>query len=666
MFRVWVSRTFDRDTSADKLSPRAIPCVSLGFVPDASGLQFYHPTLRHVLPSQDVTFDESVPFYGLFPYRSTPPLPPPLFLVPGPLPVDPLPPQGPAPSGVSQVDPLLGPVPVEVAVGSSAARCAVSGGAAFGGVEPGGAGSEGALTGGAELGGVGTGGAEPGGAEPEGVEPGGAASEGEESGGAEPQGAALFGGSASASPRLSLQQLREWFVRHARLQSGAIGAGGAGVAAGASGARGAAATGPGGARTWGTGAAGTGGVEGAGVVGPDAGDAESAGAGVGGTGAVDPCDGGAGGTVRPRPYFVPLLQQQRELASCPVSPVRTTRSVPRSRPPPVPGTHAMTPRPSSVPVRVSLLAPPKSSLLEVPHPESDRTCAVSPAVSRLLADAVTGPSFESATLSALVAELLDFANACRQDYATTLVTESTSASPPSVGGGCALGTDVLEDKQEDFECLAAAVPRFASMLLTPKGDPDAPDIPTPRSYVEAITGPLALMLPVLLTTAHSSVYQPLTLSSTFGQVRRAECTSGMGLVLGGRGPGWENGGGCRAVDAMKPAAPVARETVVPVARETVVLVASEPVALVARESVAPAARLAAEPVTPVARVPVAPIASVPVSPVARVPAASATTHHLLSSHGPSSSSLALSFLCCTWCTPSRSVVHKVLHYKHLG
>ncbi|CAI7871896.1 unnamed protein product [Closterium sp. NIES-53] len=92
-------------------------------------------------------------------------------------------------------------------------------------------------------------------------------------------------------------------------------------------------------------------------------------------------------------------------------------------------------------------------------------------------------------LSALVAELLDFANACRQDYATTLVTESTSASPPSVGGGCALGTDVLEDKQEDFECLAAAVPRFASMLLTPKGDPDAPDIPTPRSYVEAITGP---------------------------------------------------------------------------------------------------------------------------------------------------------------------------------
>ncbi|CAI7820400.1 unnamed protein product, partial [Closterium sp. NIES-53] len=73
--------------------------------------------------------------------------------------------------------------------------------------------------------------------------------------------------------------------------------------------------------------------------------------------------------------------------------------------------------------------------------------------------------------------------------ATALVSESASASPPSVGGECALGTDVLEDRQEDFECLAAAVPRFASMVLAPEGDLDAPDIPTPRSYAEAITGP---------------------------------------------------------------------------------------------------------------------------------------------------------------------------------
>ncbi|CAI7759371.1 unnamed protein product, partial [Closterium sp. NIES-54] len=51
----------------------------------------------------DVTFDESVPYYRLFPYRTAPLPPPPLFLAPGPPPVDPLPPQGPAPSGVSQV-----------------------------------------------------------------------------------------------------------------------------------------------------------------------------------------------------------------------------------------------------------------------------------------------------------------------------------------------------------------------------------------------------------------------------------------------------------------------------------------------------------------------------------------------------------------------------------
>ncbi|CAI7883852.1 unnamed protein product [Closterium sp. NIES-53] len=95
----------------------------------------------------------------------------------------------------------------------------------------------------------------------------------------------------------------------------------------------------------------------------------------------------------------------------------------------------------------------------------------------------------SIAASALVAELLDCAAACRLDYATALVAASQSAIPPSVGGECALGTDVLEDRQEDFECLAATVPHFASMLLGPEKDPDAPDILTPRSYAKAITGP---------------------------------------------------------------------------------------------------------------------------------------------------------------------------------
>ncbi|CAI7742607.1 unnamed protein product, partial [Closterium sp. NIES-54] len=70
VFRVWGSRAFVRDLSADKLSPRAVPCVFLGFPPDAPGWHFYHPTSRRVLSSQDVTFDESVPYYRLFPYRT--------------------------------------------------------------------------------------------------------------------------------------------------------------------------------------------------------------------------------------------------------------------------------------------------------------------------------------------------------------------------------------------------------------------------------------------------------------------------------------------------------------------------------------------------------------------------------------------------------------------
>ncbi|CAI6008158.1 unnamed protein product [Closterium sp. NIES-65] len=81
-FRVWGSRAFVRDLSADKLSPRAAPCVFLGFPPDAPGWQFYHPTSCRVLSSQDVTFDESVPYYRLFPYRIPSLPPPPLFLVP--------------------------------------------------------------------------------------------------------------------------------------------------------------------------------------------------------------------------------------------------------------------------------------------------------------------------------------------------------------------------------------------------------------------------------------------------------------------------------------------------------------------------------------------------------------------------------------------------------
>ncbi|CAI7841572.1 unnamed protein product, partial [Closterium sp. NIES-53] len=432
VFRVWGSLAFVRDSSANRLSARAIPYVFLGFPPDAPGGQFYNPTSCRV-----------------FPLRTSHPLP--------------------------------GTVPVEVAGDSGAAR-----GAASEGAEPWGAESEGAGSGCAELAG-----GEPGGAEPAGVEPWGAESEGAESGGAElwgaePRGAASSGGPAGASPRLSPrpetlspQQLREWLSRRTRVRS-------------------AAAAGPGGARTKGTGFGGTGVVGSAGSGDPTepgaagaggtcAGGARAGGAGAGGTGAGGAGAGGGGGrgTVRLRPYFVPLLQQSVVSLHLFLFCLFALLVAFLVR---VPGTHAMALRPSSVPLRVPLLPPSQSSLLSIPDPKSDLVHAASPTVSRLLATIVTAHSFESAAMSALVAELFDLAAACRLDYATALVAESASASPPSVGGECALGTDVLEDRQEDFVCLAAAVPRFASMLLAPEGDPDAPDIPTPRSFAEAITG----------------------------------------------------------------------------------------------------------------------------------------------------------------------------------
>ncbi|CAI7829188.1 unnamed protein product [Closterium sp. NIES-54] len=101
---------------------------------------------------------------------------------------------------------------------------------------------------------------------------------------------------------------------------------------------------------------------------------------------------------------------------------------------------------------------------------SDHARAASHTVMGLLATLVTDPSFESTTASALVTKLVDFAATCCLDYFVFLVTG-----------------DVLEDRQFELECLAADIPHLAAMLLSPEGDPDALDIPAPRSYAEAIS-----------------------------------------------------------------------------------------------------------------------------------------------------------------------------------
>ncbi|CAI7863768.1 unnamed protein product [Closterium sp. NIES-54] len=87
----------------------------------------------------------------------------------------------------------------------------------------------------------------------------------------------------------------------------------------------------------------------------------------------------------------------REPASRPASPVRPARTSGRGSrrlPPPVPGTHRMSLRPSTAPLHVPLPSPPESSLPALPDPESDSLRAASPTVARLLATAVTDPSFE--------------------------------------------------------------------------------------------------------------------------------------------------------------------------------------------------------------------------------------------------------------------------------
>ncbi|CAI7828716.1 unnamed protein product [Closterium sp. NIES-54] len=533
------SRAFVHDTSADKLSSHAIPCVFLGFPPDAPGWKFYHPTSRCVLPSQDVTFDKSVLFYRLFPYRAAPLLPPPLFLALGPPPVDPLPPQGLALSGVSQVDPLPLAESVKVTVnsgaaGGGAARGAVSEGAEPAGAKPEGAEPEGAETkcvepgvrarvtvgsggtggagaagprgartrgtGAARAGGVGGAGAGDPGARGSGV--GGAGAGGT---GAGDPGAGGFGvGDPGAGPGAGGTGVGgtgagdhgAGGTRAGDPGAGGAGAGGVGAGGVGAGGTGAGGTGAGGGGTGGAGAEGTGagGTKdgGAGAGEPGAGGAGAGGAGAGGT--------SAGGTSQPQlqpdsplpapsPYAEQRdsLTERREPESRPASLVRvvcTGRRVPRSRPPPVPGTHHMALRPSSVSLRVPLPSPPASSLADGPDPEYDFVRAASPTVTRLLA---TDHLFDSAVASALVVELVDFAAACRLDYAASLIAVSESDYPPSVGGECALGTNILEDTQEDFECLAAAVPHLVAMLLAPEGDSDAPDIPTLRSYAEAIT-----------------------------------------------------------------------------------------------------------------------------------------------------------------------------------
>ncbi|CAI7922938.1 unnamed protein product [Closterium sp. NIES-54] len=221
--------------------PVPFPVSSLASLLMHPNKRFYHPASRRVLSSQDVTFDESVLYYRLFPYHTASPPPPLLFLAPSTPLLDPLPPQGPASSGVSQVDPAK---PVEVAVASGAARGAAPDGTASGGAEPACAESGGAL------------------------------------------------GVPSRREPLSPQRLRDWYSRRCR--------GGAGAPGGSAGATGA--LGGTGAAGGGAGAEAAGGAAGAGgcaAAGGSAGAGATGGAVAAGGGAAAGAAGGAVGTGDP-------------------------------------------------------------------------------------------------------------------------------------------------------------------------------------------------------------------------------------------------------------------------------------------------------------------------------------------------------------------------------
>ncbi|CAI7909652.1 unnamed protein product [Closterium sp. NIES-54] len=252
VFRVWGALSLVHDAKASKLSSCNLQCVFLGFPTDAPPWQFYYPRDCRVFSSQDVIFDESVCFYRLHPHTSHPVPLAPLFLVPVPPLVEPLHPQGPAPSSVPLVDPPSLVEPLEISLDSSgpaeggdptaddtvATRRsphletppAETSGAELGGAETEGEGSRGSVSGGAGSGGAATGGA--------------ASSRG---GGAVGDPAGGLGAGQPSQPdlhqTLSPQQIRAWIVRRGSPGGGGFGPAGAEAASPVGTARGAASAG---------------------------------------------------------------------------------------------------------------------------------------------------------------------------------------------------------------------------------------------------------------------------------------------------------------------------------------------------------------------------------------------------------------------------------------
>ncbi|CAI7898063.1 unnamed protein product [Closterium sp. NIES-53] len=396
-FRVWGCLALVRDTSADKLSARAVPCVFLGFSVASADWSFYHPPLHQFLDSRD---DESVSYYTRYPCRGLPVPPPPLFLAPSlpsaPAPSVPPPPPGPAPS-----------------TGGAGTRGASSGGAGAGGAGMGGANSGGVGVGGLGTRGARTGGAEAGDPDPVGTPSGDTGSRGASS---EVTGA---GGTTSAESTLPphrhetryqaafrrareeqerLEQERQKLRQLDLLEYGLRALG------------------------------------------------------LPSSPPVRPTSPSAfGPTFSPPDAYPAVWSSPPSQSPPPVVRHYRSRPCPSSARPSSPVTDLHTAllctslRRRPPPVSVLPSPPPPSSLPVSPTPISNYYCAVRPIISRVLATGVTDPRFSPSSVSALTAAVADFTVASRLDYSTRVVPASPTR-PLSVGGEFALGCDVLEDR----------------------------------------------------------------------------------------------------------------------------------------------------------------------------------------------------------------------------
>ncbi|CAI7786052.1 unnamed protein product [Closterium sp. NIES-53] len=417
-FCVWGCLALVRDTSADKISLRAVSCVFLGFPEDSSDYTFHHPPLHRFFDSRDVRFDESAPYYVRYPCRGLPVPPAPLFLTSAP---QPAPPVQPPPPGPALLDPA---------------------GADFCGEDPEGASSRGAGVGeesvpvrglGSEGAGVGA----------ECVTAGDSSLREAGVSGAFPGGATI-GGAPSAGP--------------GEPGTDPVTSGGAGSGGGATGSL---ESGPGATTAPDTT--------------PPPTPTRPGTRPVFAVPQEQPQQQPQ--QQQPPPPPVSGLQTLGLPSPSPPSPPSPPVSGPPLPPPdpspavfPPPLPPLFPPLSHTWPLRRSPRARPSS-----PVPFTDlRTALFCSSPPRLSLSVLPSPP-ELALTASLSTPVTDY-------YPMHCLSLSLVAAPPTsplaITGESALGCDALEDRQFELEFLAAASPHLCAMVLAPEGDPDSLDIPT--------------------------------------------------------------------------------------------------------------------------------------------------------------------------------------------